>query len=146
MALGEAAGVAINVSLDEGTSLRSANVIEMQRRLLAAGAVLTYYEDAAPGDDHYAALQFFALRGFLGDSYEAKLDQPVSQQDRSRWTRAANTPDLADFQGARGQLLDALYGAVKARPDAELSQLYLHSEEKVMEFVQDHIGTEASIR
>ena len=48
MALGEAAGVAINVSLDEGTSLRAANVVEMQRRLLAAGAVLTYYEDAAP--------------------------------------------------------------------------------------------------
>ena len=127
MALGEAAGVAINVSLDEGTSLRSANVIEMQRQLLAAGAVLTYYEDAAPGDDHYEALQFFALRGFLGDSYEAKLDQPVSQQDRSRWTRAANTPDLADFQGTRGQLLDALYDALKLRPDAELSELYLHT-------------------
>ena len=127
MALGEAAGVAINVSLDEGTSLRGANVIEMQRQLLAAGAVLTYYEDAAPGDDHYEALQFFALRGFLGDSYKAKLDQPVSDEDRSRWTRAANTPDLADFGGTRGQLLDALYDGVKLRSNAELSELYLHT-------------------
>ena len=127
MALGEAAGMAINVSLDEGTSARGANVIEMQRRLLAAGAVLTYYEDAAPGDEHYEALQFFALRGFLGQGYEANLDEPAANADRERWTTAADTAGLADFQGTRGQLLDALHKAVKTRPDAELSKLYLHS-------------------
>ena len=86
MALGEAAGVAINVSLDQGTSVRDANVVEIQRRLLTAGAVLIYYQDAAPGDNHYEALQFFALRGFLGDSYQANLQEPVSDEDRSNWT------------------------------------------------------------
>ena len=124
MALGEAAGVAINVSLDEGASVRAANVVEMQRRLLAAGAVLSYYEDAAPGDRHYEALQFFALRGFLGDSYQARLGAPVSDEDRSNWTAWANTPDLIDFSGTRGQLLDKLYSEVNARPDAEQAALY----------------------
>ena len=37
MALGEAAGEAINVSLDEGTSVRAVNVVELQRRLIDDG-------------------------------------------------------------------------------------------------------------
>lgn len=124
MALGEAAGVAINVCLDDGSSLRGANVVEMQRRLLAAGAVLTYYQDAAPGDAHYEALQFFALRGFLGDSYEAKLDETVSDEDRANWTAWANRPDLASFSGTRGQLLDRIFTEVNKRTDAEQAALY----------------------
>ncbi len=129
MALGEAAGMAINVSQDAGVSVRDANALELQRRLLAAGAVLTYYEDAAPGDSHYEALQFFALRGFLGAAYTAKLDEAVSDRDRERWTSAANTAELADFTGTRGQLLGAMYDALQARPETELSELYLHSQE-----------------
>ena len=127
MALGEAAGMAINVSLDDGTSVRGVNVLELQRRLLAAGAVLTYYEDAAPGDRHYEALQFFGLRGFLGTDYEANLDKAVSDRERGRWTAAANTVELADYAGTRGQLLDAMYEALKTRADAAMSELYLHS-------------------
>ncbi len=127
MALGEAAGVAINVSLDAGSSVRCVNVVELQRRLLSAGAVLSYYEDAAPGDDHYNALQFFALRGFLGDSYQANLDEPVSDEDRSNWTTWANTPNLVTFAGARGQLLDRIYSEVSKRTDAEQAALYATS-------------------
>lgn len=124
MALGEAAGVAINVCLDDGTSLRAANIVEMQRRLLAAGAVLTYYDDAAPGDAHYEALQFFALRGFLGDSYQARLSEPVTDEDRASWTAWADTPDLAGFNGTRGELLDKIYTEVSTCTDAELAALF----------------------
>jgi len=129
MALGEAAGVAINVCLDEGSSVRAANVVEMQRRLLRSGAVLTYYQDAAPGDAHYEALQFFAMRGFLGDSYQAELEAPVSDDDRENWTTWANTPNLANFSGTRGQLLDKIYTEVGKRTDAEQAALYAHAEE-----------------
>ena len=124
MALGEAAGMAINVSLDEGAMVRDANILEIQRRLLDAGAVLTYYEDAAPGDAHYEALQFFALRGFLGTSYQAKLDEPASDEERANWTAWADTPSLARFDGSRGQLLDRIYSEVSQKPDADLAALY----------------------
>ena len=124
MALGEAAGVAINVSLDQGTSVRDANVVEIQRRLLTAGAVLIYYQDAAPGDNHYEALQFFALRGFLGDSYQANLQEPVSDDDRNNWNIWANTPELTTFSGTRGQLLDRIYNEVGKLSDAEQAALY----------------------
>lgn len=128
MALGEAAGAAINVSLDEGTSVRAANVTAMQRRLLAGGAVLTYYQDAAPGQAQYPALQYFALRGFLGLGYEARLAEPVSAEDRARWTRWAGTPQLADFQGSRGQLLTAMHGIISQRSDAEQARLFADGE------------------
>ena len=124
MALGEAAGTAIAVSLDDGTSVHELNVIELQRRLLAAGAVLSFYEDVAPGDAHYEAAQYFALRGFLGDSYRANPNESVSQEDRMNWTSWAKAPDLADFDGTRGELLDALYQRVSSRSDAEQAQLY----------------------
>ncbi len=124
MALGEAAGEAVNISLDEGTCLRALNVVALQRRLLAAGAVLTYYEDAAPGADGYAALQYFALRGFLGAGYRADLHAPVSAEDVINWTAWADTPALADFSGTRGQMLAALYREVSLRPDAEQAALY----------------------
>ncbi len=129
MALGEAAGAAINVSLDEGTNVRDANVVELQRRLLRSGAVLTYYKDACPGDEHYEALQFFALRGFLGDSYQADLDAPVSDEDGANWTTWANTPALADFSGTRGELLDLIYTEVSKRSDAEQAALYAEAQE-----------------
>ncbi|MDE2819702.1 MAG: FAD-dependent oxidoreductase [Chloroflexota bacterium] len=124
MALGEAAGEAINVSLDDGSSVRAVSVVELQRRLLAAGAVLTYYEDAAPGAPGYEALQYFALRGFLGDGYQAKLDELASDEDRGQWTPWANTPELELFEGTRGQLLDRIYTEVSKRADAEQAALY----------------------
>ena len=37
MALGEAAGMAINVSLDDGSSVREVNALELQRRLPGGG-------------------------------------------------------------------------------------------------------------
>ena len=124
MALGEAAGEAINVSLDDSSTVREVNVVELQRRLLAAGAVLSYYEDAAPGDPSYEALQYFALRGFLGAGYQAKLDELVSDEDRGQWTTWANMPELADFEGTRGQLLDKIYTEVGKREDTEQAALY----------------------
>lgn len=130
MALGEAAGEAINLSLQTGSTVRALNVVALQRRLLAAGAVLTYFEDAAPGDNSYQALQFFALRGFLGDSYQARLADLVADAQRAQWTAWAHTPELAAFTGTRGQLLQSMYQAVSQRPDAEQAALYAQAKEK----------------
>ena len=124
MALGEAAGEAINVSLDDKTSVRAVNVVDLQRRLLKAGAVLSYYQDAAPGDKHYDALQYFALRGFLGGSYKARLNEAASPQDRANWTTWADVPQFADFVGSRGGLLSALHHSVSRRGDDAQAALF----------------------
>ena len=124
MALGEAAGEAINVSLDDGARVRDVNVMALQRRLLRAGAVLSYYQDAAPGDAHYDALQYFALRGFLGDSYQARLREAASPQDRANWTTWADVPQFADFVGSRGGLLSALHQSVSRRSDEAQARIF----------------------
>ncbi len=129
MALGEAAGEAINQSLDDGSTVRAVNIPALQRRLLAAGAVLTYYEDAAPGDAGYEALQFFALRGFLGAGYQARLDEPAAGAERKNWTTWADMPDLEHFAATRGQLLDRMYSEVRKRSDEEQAALYAGLEE-----------------
>ncbi len=124
MALGQAAGIAVCVSLDDGTSVREVNIPEVQRRLLSAGAVLSYYEDASPDDDHYEALQFFALRGFLGDSYEANLDAPASSDDIQKWASGVGVENTDDLMGTRGEVLDKLYAHVKALPDNKVATIY----------------------
>lgn len=129
MALGEAAGEAIALSLESDASVRHISVPALQRRLLKAGAVLSYFEDAAPGDAHYEALQFFALRGFLGTGYQARLNEPASDEERAQWTSWAGAPGLADFEGTRGQLLDKLYSEVSQGDDARQAALFADMEE-----------------
>jgi len=124
MALGQAAGVATCVSLEDGTSVREVNIREVQKRLLDAGAVLSYYTDAKPGDDHYEVLQFFALRGFLGDAYEAKLNEPASPNDIQNWASWAGVQHTDNLQGTRGDVLDKLYAKVKTRPQDEQERIF----------------------
>ncbi len=124
MALGQAAGVAVCVSLDDGTTVGEVNIREVQRRLLDAGAVLSYYADAKPGDEHYEALQFFALRGFLGDSYEANLDAQASAEDIQNWTAWAGINNTDDLQGTRGEVLDMIYAQVNGLPDEQLADIF----------------------
>ena len=123
MALGEAAGTATCVSLDQNTTVREVDVVQVQNILLKDGAVLIYYQDAAPGDAHYEALQFFGLRGFLGTSYEANLEGQVTKTDITNWTSWADVNDMEHFAGTRGELLDALYERIKKRPSTELNTI-----------------------
>lgn len=124
MALGQAAGTAICVALDTGTSVRNVDILEVQRRLVDDGAVLTYYEDVTPSHAQYKALQFFALRGFLGDSYVANLSEQVSGEDRNNWTAWAGADDMDDFEGSRGELLQALYDRIRQLPSESLRKIY----------------------
>ena len=124
MALGQAAGTAICVALDKDTTVRDVDILEVQRRLLDAGAVLTYYEDVASTHAQYQALQFFALRGFLGESYIANLSDPVSDENRNNWTTWAGIDDLGNFEGTRGDLLQALYYRVQNLSTETRAEIY----------------------
>ncbi len=120
MALGQAAGVAACVSIEDGVSPRQANVSRIQRRLLDQGAVLIYFQDAKPGDDDYEALQYFALRGFYRPSqWQAQLHKPVPADVAAGWIDRAGVgrpPQYKPGTTTRGQLLRALYDRVVKRP------------------------------
>lgn len=124
MALGQAAGVAAAVALEDGVSVGEVPVGKLQRRLLDRRAVLIYFQDARPGDPHFAALQFFAVRGFYPASqWQAKLGAPVSSEWAEKWLGWAGVQRPGGYkQGktTRGELLGALYREVTGRSEERI--------------------------
>lgn len=114
MALGQAAGAAAVESLASGTRLRDLRPAALQRRLLDAGAVLIYFEDASPGHPHFEALQFFGVRGFV-PGWKARLDDPVSADVLDAWLAwsGVERPESVSVgDTSRGAVLQRLYDAL----------------------------------
>lgn len=121
MALGQAAGIAATRAVETDTGPGSVDPAAVQRELLDAGAVLIHYEDADPADEHFTALQFFGVRGFV-PGWTARLGAPVSATTASNWVDWAGAdPGHVPGETTRGELLSALYGAVIDRPPADLA-------------------------
>ncbi|MFC2076319.1 FAD-dependent oxidoreductase [candidate division KSB1 bacterium] len=126
MAMGQAAGTAAALAVELGVQPRRVPVHLLQERLLDAGAVLIYFEDSQPGDDHFRALEFFAVRGFLRDERQARLDRSVDEETASRWIAWAGVNAGADYiagKTTRGQLLDILYVKVKKLPPEQIERI-----------------------
>jgi hypothetical protein len=110
MALGEAAGVAASQSIERDERVRDVDVGRLQDALLEAGAVLMYFEDAEPGDEHYEALQGLAIRGVVTD-WKARLDEPIDRMTAAEWCERAAV-DVAPVDGeTRGAFLERLAAA-----------------------------------
>jgi len=113
MALGQAAGTAACLAIDEGRTPRAVSVLKLQERLLEQGAVLIYFKDARPDHPNFRALQFFALRGFYAPSaWEARLDRPVPEEMANKWIAwagAGRPEDYVPGKPPHGRLLQSLY-------------------------------------
>jgi len=117
MALGEAAGEAAALCVERGLPPRRLPLPELQRRLLRRGAVLMYFTDVKPGDAHFEAIQFLALRGFVGTvAWKARPDEPATEDDVRQWCAWAGVDIPADLhpgRTTRGQLLALIDGRVQ---------------------------------
>jgi len=82
MALGQAAGVAAHLALaspPRPISVRSVPIDRLQRLLLQQGQVIAFFTDLpSPESEEFAAVQFFAVRGFF-DTYEARTREPLDE-------------------------------------------------------------------
>jgi hypothetical protein len=117
MALGEAAGEAAAIAIEQSVPPRRVSVAELQRRLLDHGAVLIYFSDAKPGDAHFAALQRLALRGVLDpDAWEARLAKPVGDDDLGKWCKAAGVERPAGIEPGRTTRGEAIALVAAALP------------------------------
>ncbi|MBI1388197.1 MAG: FAD-dependent oxidoreductase [bacterium] len=127
MALGQAAGAAAVMAVNGGISPRKIGVDLLQEALIAQGAVLIYFEDAKPGDDHYKALQYFALRGFFPmNEWNAELGKPVSGVRANQWllwTKAPQSIHYLPGVTTRGELLTALYHYVQLLPEYDRGKI-----------------------
>jgi hypothetical protein len=68
MALGQAAGIAAAIAIDERLKVRNVPIDQLQERLLAQKATLIYYRDASCTDADFPLIQSMGLKGYLSDS------------------------------------------------------------------------------
>lgn len=90
MAMGHAAGVAASLSIATGRTVRTIDVAALQDGLLADGAVLIYYQDIAPGDELYEAVQKLGLQGRL-PAWKADLDGELGMAEAREFGVEAGT-------------------------------------------------------
>lgn len=89
MALGEAAGVAANLMIQLGLPGRQTPIPQLQRDLVAHGAMLIFYRDIATDDPLYPALQYLGVQGGIA-GWKADLDVPLSERDAQLWTELSS--------------------------------------------------------
>ena len=71
MALGQAAGAAASIAIDDRCGVQQVNIPKLQDRLLDEGATLFYYEDMTPADKDFKQAQRLGLQGKI-TSWKAK--------------------------------------------------------------------------
>lgn len=86
MALGEAAGIAAALAIDNSQRVRDIPTNILQEKLLNYGATLIYFKDIKSTDVDFVTVQRLALRGFFPD-WEARLDEVVNENTATLWSK-----------------------------------------------------------
>ena len=86
MALGQAAGIAAAMAIDEGWKVRNIPVGKLKEELIKQQATLIYYRDVKCTDADFALVQRMGLKGYL-PGWEARLNDPVDLPTLSQWQR-----------------------------------------------------------
>jgi len=123
MALGQAAGMAASLSIEDGLPVRKIEVEKLQRELLRAKAVLIYYDDVPPSHPLFQVVQYFGLRGFLPD-WSARLNEVVTTEEAAKWVAAAGAVSPSQYRAGkttRGEMLQELYWALVEKGRRELN-------------------------
>ncbi|WP_066217726.1 FAD-dependent oxidoreductase [Formosa haliotis] len=80
MALGEAAGLASVISINDQTPVQSISIKKLQNQLLENNAVLIYFKDISKTDTYYKAIQFLGLEGVFTD-WKANPNKKIHKKD-----------------------------------------------------------------
>lgn len=95
MALGEAAGVAASLAIDNSQNMREISINVLQEKLLKNGATLIYFQDLKNTDPDFSLVQKLALKSFFPE-WKADLDEVVDQKTINLWNRLLNKhPDFS---------------------------------------------------
>ena len=113
MAMGQAAGVASSVAIDEKVKVKNINISMMQDVLLEQGTTLIYYKDVSLDDKDFSMVQYMGLRGFLPE-WEARLDEAIEEQTLSYWKRLSKLNiKVQSGVSTRREVLNELYVKMK---------------------------------
>jgi hypothetical protein len=90
MHVGEAAGMAAALGIDQGAPAADVDVDRLQRRLLERGHMLSYFNgfDAGSDAEWAPAVQYFGTKGFFA-GYDAATEEALSVPLATAWIDAA---------------------------------------------------------
>ncbi|MDR2037034.1 MAG: FAD-dependent oxidoreductase [Bacteroidales bacterium] len=84
MALGQAAGIAASISIEEGTKMKNISMDQLQDKLIRQKATLIYYRDITVDSPDFEMVQFMGLRGYLPD-WNANLESTIDAETVALW-------------------------------------------------------------
>lgn len=84
MALGQAAGVAASIAIDNSSSIRNMAIEKLQDVLISQKCTLVYYRDINPEDQDFKLVQTLGLKGYLPE-WDVKLEEAANRETIKRW-------------------------------------------------------------
>ncbi|MBE9602884.1 FAD-dependent oxidoreductase [Pedobacter sp. MC2016-24] len=114
MAIGQAAGIAASLAIDEKLKLKNVDLNMLQDKLIDQKATLIYYKDIRPDDQDFKMVQYMGLRGYLPD-WEARLPEAMDVQTAKLWQAISGIEIKAEPNLTRGQKLKGLYQLLVSR-------------------------------
>ena len=116
MALGEAAGTAVNLSLLHDVAARLVPIDQLQADLTSAGGFLIYHRDVTPDEPALPAIQYLGVRGVLSE-WELRLDEPANPEERTRWAAMLGVDDQWNAGQSKRQVLLHLWQKFSRTPE-----------------------------
>jgi hypothetical protein len=107
MALGEAAGTAAALAVNESKNVRDVPIDQLQEKLLQHGATLIYYRDLKTDDPDFALVQRLALRGFFPD-WDAGLDKVLDESTAKLWSVFSGKPIVSDGKTTKRMMIHSM--------------------------------------
>lgn len=114
MAIGQAAGVAATIAINDQIKIQNVCLEKLQEKLLDQKATLMYFRDVTHTDPDFRMVQYMGLRGYLSD-WDARLHEPVENATLREWRRLSNQP-LSGIEAGKTSRQDALrqiYAGIK---------------------------------
>jgi hypothetical protein len=109
MALGQAAGVAASLAIDDQVKIKHISQEKLQKILVDQKATLIYFRDVKPGDEHFEMAQQLGLKGYLPD-WEARLNEPIDQQTALAWEKLSGKKlSYEAGKTVRSEVLKSIY-------------------------------------
>ena len=114
MAMGQAAGIASALAIDEKVKVQNVDIERLQSALLDQKATLMYFKDVKYDSPYFRLVQYFGLHGYLPD-WEARLEEPIDAQTFNEWKKrsGADLTGLKSGESTRIAVLERIYRQIK---------------------------------
>lgn len=109
MALGEAAGIAASLAIDNSQDVRNILTDTLHEKLLENGATLIYFKDIKNSDTDFGIVQQLALKGYFPE-WEARLDEMIDENTAKLWSKLSGKKIIGKGRTKRDIITSVLSG------------------------------------